>query len=397
MGARFSVVYPTRHRPEFIRQALAILETQRHDDFEVIICDNYLDPELSCEQVCRESTLVNLRYVRPPQPLGMVENWNHALPFAAGEYVCYLTDKMFVLPDALTHIEQAIDAAGGPDIVSWTSDFYFPTSYPDYFGDGRYGRVRSSVRGLFRPYSPADELDMRGAARQSRTEQSPADYGRGKLVFGAYRRELVERIVDRYGALFHNINPDYTSMVLALTEAHNAIEHSASCVVSVNTDVSNGMLCDTSDAAALGFLSSIAGGVASVLPNMLVPGLYASLHNWVAHDYLTLKRAYGLDFGFNVANWLVYCHEDIHRPERRWSDPQVEVEQKGLLRAFVESQQPNVVATFEARLAARAAPAKRPPLRRLLGHVVPQSLRRPTPSISPSIQAAVERIAAGGN
>jgi len=398
MSARFSIVYPTRHRPEFVRQALRILETQRHADFEVIVCDNFVDPALSCELACRDSTLANLEYVRPPGPLGMVENWNYSLPFATGDYVCFLTDKMFVLPDALGRIEHAIDAAGGPDIVSWTSDFYFPASYPDYFGDGTYGRVQSGVRsGPFRRYSPAEELDRRGEARVSRGEQSPAEYCRGKLAFGAYRRELVQRIVHRYGALFHNINPDYTSMVLGLAEAHDAIELASSCVVSVNTDISNGLLSDTHDTAALGFLNSLAGGAASILPNLLVPGLYASLHNWVAHDYLTLKRAYDLPFRFNTVNWLVYCREDIHRPERRWSDPRVEAEQKGLLRAFVESLEPAVVAMVEARLAARAAPALRPPLRRLVGRLGPRSLRRTAPAPSPSIQAAVEHSVAGRN
>jgi hypothetical protein len=149
--------------------------------------------------------------------------------------------------------------------------------------------------------------------------------------------------------------------------------------------------------AALGFLNSLAGGAASILPNLLVPGLYASLHNWVAHDYLTLKRAYDLPFRFNTVNWLVYCHEDIHRPERRWSDPRVEAEQKGLLRAFIESLEPAVVAMVEARLAARAAPARRPPLRRFVGRLVPRSWRRPAPSRSPSIQAAVEHSVAGRN
>jgi glycosyltransferase involved in cell wall biosynthesis len=398
MSLTFSIVYPTRHRPEFVRQALKILETQRHDDFEVIVSDNYLDPALSCEQICRDSSLANLRYVRPPRSLGMVENWNYALPFAAGDYVCYLTDKMFVLPDALGRIEHAIDAAGGPDIVSWTSDFYFPANYPDYFGDGTYGGVRDSkIRmGPFRPYSPAVELDIRGAAQISRTEQSPAQYSRGKLVFGAYRRELVQRIVSRFGALFSTINPDYTSMVLGLTEAHDAIELAASCVVSVNTDISNGMLCDTNDDAALGFLNSLAGGAESVLPNMLVPGLYASIHNWVAHDYLTLKKAYDLSFVFDAANWIVYCHEDIHRPQRRWSDPEVEAEQKALLRAFVESLEPAVVATVQARLAARGAAARRPPLRRFRDRLGRRSWRR-SPSLTPSIQAAVERSVASRN
>ncbi len=398
MSPRFSLVYPTRHRPEFVRQALRILETQRHRNFEVIVCDNYVDPTLSCEEACRDSSLANLSYVRPPRPVGMVENWNHALPFATGDYICYLTDKMFVLPDALGRIEQAIDATGGPEIVSWTSDAYNPESYADYFGNGLYFAMSSGLRSrMYRRFRPAAELDRRGRAEVSRGEQGPSDYSRGKLVFGAYRRELTQRIVQRYGALFHNINPDYTSMVLGLTEARHAIELTASCVVSVNTDISNGMLSDTDDRAALRFLGSLAGGAESIMPKLLVPGLYVSLHNWVAHDYLALRTEFDLSFVFNQVNWLAYIVEDVHRPSRAWSDARVEAEQKGLLKAFLASLEPAVAAGVQAHLAARAArlpeTPKHLPLRRLL----PRRWQRPEPLRASSIQAVVESLAADRN
>ena len=395
MSPRFSIVYPTRHRPEFIAQALRILETQRHDNFEVVVCDNYLDPALSCEQICRDSSLANLTYVRPPQPVGMVENWNHALQFATGDYVSYLTDKMFVLPDALGHIERAIDAAGGPEIVSWTGDAFNPTSYADYLGEGMYVGVESQVRSRrYRRFSPARDLDRRGRARVSRGEQSWSEYSRGKLVFGAWRSDLVQRIVERYGALFHNISPDYTSMVLGMSEARDAIELPVSFVVSVNTDISNGMLSDTNDAAALAFLNSLAGGAESILPNMLVPGLYASLHNWVAHDFLTLRKAFGLSFEFKTANWLVFCREDIYRPGRRWSDARVEAEQKGLFEEFIESLDPAVVRTVHARTAAHATPK---PDRRSLRDLLQGRPPRLTQLRSSSIQAAVESFVAARN
>jgi hypothetical protein len=393
MIPRFSLVYPTRHRPEFIKQALRILEMQRHANFQVVVSDNYVDPALSCEQICRDSGLANLTYVRPPRPVGMVENWNHALQFAIGDYVCYLTDKMFVLPDALAYIERAIRAARGPEIVSWTSDAFNPASYADYFGDGSYVGVSSNPRTrLYRRYSPRRELSRRGRGEAARGEQTWPDYCRGKLVFGAYRRELLERIMERFGPPFHNISPDYTSMVLGLSEARSAVELPVSCVVSVNTDISNGMLSDTDDAAALAFLSSLAGGADAILPNLLVPGLYASLHNWVAHDYLILKRTLGLRFRFNIPNWLAYCREDIHRPGRRWSDPRVEAEQKQILASFLESLQPRVAAAVEARIAARAAP--KPPQRSLRGLLQPRQPRL-TESRSTSIQAAVESLVAG--
>jgi hypothetical protein len=395
MTPRFSLVYPTRHRPEFVQQALRILELQRHANFEVVVCDNYVDPALSCEQICRDSSLANLTYVRPPRPVGMVENWNHALQFATGDYVCYLTDKMFVLPDALGRIERAIPSAGGPDIVSWTSDAFNPTSYADYFGDGMYVGVASQVRSRrYRRFSPARDLGRRGRGEVSRAAQSWSEYSRGKLVFGAYSNELLQRIVERYGAVFHNISPDYTSMVLGLTEAHAAIELPLSCVVSVNTDISNGMLSDTNDAAALAFLNSLAGGAESILPNMLVPGLYASLHNWVAHDFLTLRTAFGLSFEFNTTNWLAYCRDDVYRPGRRWSDPRVEAEQKRLFEAFVDSLDPGVVAAMKARIAAGVAPK---PARRSLRDVLNGRPPQLTESRYPSILSAVESFVADRN
>ena len=421
MSPRFSIVYPTRHRPEFVRQALLILETQGHDDFEVIVSDNYLDPALSCERICRESGLARLRYVRPPQPVGMVENWNHAFPFATADYVSFLTDKMFMLPGALTRLERAIGVAGEPEIVSWTSDAYNPARYPDYFGSGDYFTVAPELDSdsPFRAFQPNDELDRRGTAAVARFEQGASDYCRGKLVFGAYRRDLAGRIVRRFGALFHNINPDYTSMVLGLSEATHAIELASSCVVSVNTDLSNGMLSDTNDVVALAFLDSLEGGAKAILPRLLVPGLYASQHNWVAHDYLSLKQAFDLPFAFDPINWLAYCWEDIHRPTRQWSDPSVEADQKRLLEGYVESRGPSDAAAVRARLAARVAAAEerraeearraeqaalpRPIHRRVAGRLRRVasrggSARRLPPGPAPfaSISAAVAARGAGG-
>jgi glycosyltransferase involved in cell wall biosynthesis len=366
VSPQFSVVYPTRHRPEFVRQALRVLELQPASDFEVVVSDNFEDPALSCEQACRDTTLPSVRYVRPPRPVGMVENWNHALPHATGDYVCFLTDKTFLLPGALDRIGRAIGQARRPDLVSWTSDAYNPARSEDLFGDGTYYNHSPEARGrgLFRRFSAGKELDRRGRAEVSRKEQTPQEYTRGKLAFGAYRRELIQRIVDRFGTLFHNINPDYTSMVLGLTEARSAIEMRDSCVVSVNTDLSNGRITDENDRAMYEFLDGLDGGIGAILPDLLVPGVYASQHNGVAHDYLWLRRRFGLRFAWEPTAWLAYIHEDIHRPARRWSSPQVEAEQKGLLAAFLAAD-PRVDAAVRARLAAREearhAPPKRPP------------------------------------
>ncbi|MEO7359690.1 MAG: glycosyltransferase family A protein, partial [Gemmatimonadaceae bacterium] len=360
MAPRFSLIYPTRHRPDFVAQALSFVRQQgAPDDFEVIVCDNFIDPTLSCERVCRESGLTNIRYVRPPTPLGMVDNWNYAVQFATGEYVCIFTDKIFMLPGALDRISRALTHMHEPEIISWVSDAFQPSRYPDYFGAGEYTATQADEARAApaAAYDPLEALRIKCRGDVSRYEQSPSQYCRGKMVFGAYSRELISRIVAKYGQLFLDISPDYTSMVLALAEATSACELSSSAVVSIATDISNGVLTSTNDALSLKYLKLLSGDMNDMMANTLVPGLYASQANIVSHDYLAVQRRFGIDVTLDVRNWLVYCIEDLSRPDRVWSCAEVEQEQTNIMHQFVGALAPNdqsaVISKLESRFDAR--------------------------------------------
>ena len=129
---KFSIVIPTRHRPEFIKTSLIFLKKQRYKNFEVIICDNYTDKNLSCKKVCNKGGVKNLQYIRPKSPLGMVENWNYALKFVSGDYVIYLTDKMFLLENTLYNLNKVIEKTKA-EIVNWIDDMYTPVEFNNYF------------------------------------------------------------------------------------------------------------------------------------------------------------------------------------------------------------------------------------------------------------------------
>ena len=360
MAPRFSLVYPTRHRPDFVAQALAFVREQGDaDNFEVIVCDNFIDPELSCEDVCIASGLTNIRYVRPTAPLGMVDNWNYAVQFATGDYVCIFTDKIFLLPGALERIDRALTYVHEPEIISWVSDAFQPSRYPDYFGAGEYTATQAddATAAPAVAYEPLDALRIKCRGDVSRYEQTPSQYCRGKMVFGAYSRELIGRIVAKYGQLFLDISPDYTSMVLALAEAKSACELSSSAVVSIATDISNGVLTSTNDALSLKYLRLLSGNINDMMANTLVPGLYASQANIVSHDYLAVQRRYGIDVTLDVRNWLVYCIEDLSRPDRVWSSADVEQEQTNIMHRFIGALAPDdqsaVVRKLESRFEAR--------------------------------------------
>ena len=143
----------------------------------------------------------------------------------------------------------------------------------------------------------------------------------------------------------------------------------------------------------------------AILPNLLVPGLYSSLHNMVAHDYLSLMRAWDLSFEFDAVNWLTYCVEDIHRSERHWSSAQAETEQKEILRTHLASLDPVLSGAVRARVASRAAtrqarPPRHVPFQRTWQRLTgtqpppPDTSGDPVHFAAPSILAAVEQVTA---
>ncbi len=333
---KFSLVYPTRDRPRFIETALRFLAKQDHDDFEVIVSDNYTDPSLSCEIFCTNAAVKNVRYIRPPQPLGMVDNWNYALEHASGDYIFFFTDKMFLLPGTLSYVESVLRESPA-EILSWVDNKFTPLKFPNYFGEGTYlhSRPEVDIGKRFEAFNPKVELSKKVLAETARGEQSPSHYARGKICFGGYSRNLIKRIQDCSGVLFRNISPDYTSMILALSFANSAIEIDRPGVVHINTDLSNGGQVAIRDDMALSYLNSL-GRVDSFFEQTLIPNLYSSVHNNVAHDYISLKRKFNLEYELNYINWLVYITEDLNLPNRIWSTSKIEREHREILEDFIE-------------------------------------------------------------
>ena len=90
-----------------------------------------------------------------------------------------------------------------------------------------------------RPLRPKEEL----ARRFENAERRGSDrihYVRGKIVFGAYSRRLLDRIRTQAGRLFYPLAPDYTSMVPACCSPRLQSTWVGRCCVSYNSMRSNG-------------------------------------------------------------------------------------------------------------------------------------------------------------
>lgn len=126
-------------------------------------------------------------------------------------------------------------------------------------------------------------------------------------------------------------------MILGLSLAQSAAELAGSGIVHMDTDLSTGGQANANDQIMIAFLRQLDNSH-TVLTELLIPGLYSSQHNVVAHDYITLKNKYFLEFDFDRLNWLLHIAGDLNMPDRIWSSPEVEHEQKTLFHKFIHQQ-----------------------------------------------------------
>jgi len=90
MQQLFSIVIPTRDRPNLLREAIESALEQEFDDYEIIVSDNSTNSET--EKVVSEFWSKKLKYFRTPKPLDMPRSWDFALSKANGRFITFLAD-----------------------------------------------------------------------------------------------------------------------------------------------------------------------------------------------------------------------------------------------------------------------------------------------------------------
>lgn len=332
------MLVPTRDRPDLLGFCLEGLAQQTLGDVEVVVADNPV--ELPARDVFERWRKDGWRYVRAAEPLTMHDNWESGLERTTGDFVSVVIDKTILHPSALELASRALDDDPDADLVSWWNDGYNP--------DDEAGEVGL---GILVPTPDTRDPERFDAATELRRMFSfderrgvhPVGYFRGKIVFGAYSRELLARIRDACGRVFYPLAPDYTSRVPALALTRGAIDMGRPLLVSYNSRRSNGRRVSSAAAHAKSFVVGTEPGALERLP---IPGLYSSVHNIVAHDYATSARRLGADSlpELGRENLVRRAREDLELVS--WGSDEERDEQYALLEAE------------EKRLGIAAAPAE---------------------------------------
>ncbi|WP_101319632.1 glycosyltransferase family 2 protein [Aeromonas sobria] len=250
----FSIVLPTRDRPELVSKVLKSLELQTFLDFEVIISDN------GCNAFCEHEISPFLKderfkYKRPPYPMNMCDNWEFAIGSAQGKYITVFCDKFILRSDALNLMAGEISNSS-PDVLTWQYEVF---DVKQSKNEMLYGDFHPLLKpGKAKKYNPALELERRFSfdfPLFCRLNKPIDSYG--KIYSGIVRAEVLTQIKDRYGRIFHPMSPDFTSMISILNESKTCVDLNQTLMLVINMDgFSNGEATRKSIFATRAYLES---------------------------------------------------------------------------------------------------------------------------------------------
>lgn len=285
----FSVLIPTRNRPQFLVFALESLKRQSFQDFEVIISENSDDHQEGLKLV-EAMNDTRFRAVVPDKPLNMHDNWNFALSHAKGQYVTVMGDKKMMLSGAFQKVYAILQKDPQVEIISWMSDWY---SFADE-DQGWHGFYQTQ-EDIYRPtlYNSKKELKLR-LGHYIKNEELQNHYLRGHIHHGFYASRLIERIIGCVGRLFHPLSPDYTSLALGLIFSHKSCDVGQSLELACNSRLSTA----TMSLADPYFLAKVQPSILEesfedFLKHLPIPGINYGHTNSIAYDLCEMIKISG--------------------------------------------------------------------------------------------------------
>jgi glycosyltransferase involved in cell wall biosynthesis len=198
---RFSVVVPTRNRPETLRHALTTCLDQDFEDYEIIVCDNS-DPVAAAEvaAIVQAANSPRIRHLPSDRPLAMSANWERGLSEALGEYVTVLGDDDGLMPYALRELDRLVSRTGAR-AIQWQRGIYtWPTI-----------GVEGEANLLILPFSrTVTEIDGRTQIAKVMRFEAGTD-SLPMIYCSVVHRDLIDQHRAAAGRVFLNIYPDIYS------------------------------------------------------------------------------------------------------------------------------------------------------------------------------------------
>jgi glycosyltransferase involved in cell wall biosynthesis len=208
MDLRFSILVPTRQRPDTLLATLATLIWQTGDDYEIVVADNCGDEQVAAVIEAVQQRHPRLKHLRSDQVLPMAENWERGLAACSGEYISVLGDDDGFLPSTLDVVRNLV-AATDARLIAWEMHTYW---WPDTIVHWHKNRLYVSLGN-----NEWGWIDSRAALVE--TYRDAVSFGDLPTIYNGFvHRDIINAVIDRFGAYFvpAHIAPDVSSGIINL-------------------------------------------------------------------------------------------------------------------------------------------------------------------------------------
>jgi glycosyltransferase involved in cell wall biosynthesis len=121
---KVSICIPTYNYGQYLAETIESILAQSFADFEVIIVDDHSSDGTRAVVEPYAAKDSRIRFSVNPENLGMVQNWNHCLSLARGEYVKFVFgDDLLATEDTLKKMVAVLDADPSVSLVGSARNF----------------------------------------------------------------------------------------------------------------------------------------------------------------------------------------------------------------------------------------------------------------------------------
>ena len=305
---KISIVIPTRNRPDYLVDSVAIA-LAHCASAEVVVCDNS-DTDSLRHLLAEHISGGRVIYEHCAELRSVVQNFEHALSLATGEWLIFIGDDDAIGP-GLSEIVEWATQHGVEAVVAYgdtfTTSYYWPGVRSKYYGDAYASRLFVwSFLGKTIPIDGVAELKRVSARLGGNLGALPRAY------HGLVSKSLLDRILKRHGHVFGGVSPDIFSAALIAANSRKSVLVDYPFVIPGTSGVSTaGQGAERSDRAELRQTDHIARFGTGLVWDRRIPEFYAPQTVWA---YSLLKALDELPdlriepaYGRLYARCLLYC------------------------------------------------------------------------------------------
>lgn len=198
-----SILIPTRNRPETAALVInGLLSLKLKHNIQIVVSDNSDTNEL--ERII-DINNPNLDYKFINDKITFSENFDLGIKRCLGKYICAIGDDDYISSE----IDLAIDYMDFKNIVSLSIQPAVSYFWGNVGKEGNILQISNTKCNI-------KKINVKNALHKLMNNggQGYLDYAIPKIYHGIIRRDIVEKIVKKYGKLFDSLSPDIFSAYL---------------------------------------------------------------------------------------------------------------------------------------------------------------------------------------